>query len=316
MEEERYQYVIGVDGGGSKTVAALADLDGKVLKMAKTGSASARNVGLKKAISNVALAIKKILKKENKIASTFLGLPCLEEEFKFKKEKIKKELLKHKEISPIFKGKIIIDSDQLSGFRSGTDKKSGICLIAGSGQVVHGWFNKKEMKVSGWGYLTEKGCALWVGIKALEAIFQELDGSGSKTLITKLVFEKLKIRDIEGLINKVYSKNQLEILRYFSILVDQAAEKKDKVAQNILKEASGELIKTVKPIIEKLFYKSLKKEKIKVPLVLIGSMFKSRIILKETKKGIKKLTPKIEIIQPKVEPVVGAVKLAIEAINN
>jgi len=199
-------YVIGVDGGGAKTIAVLADLNGKILAKAKTGSSSPRNVGLKMAIDNVALAIKKVLGRSvPKISAIFFGLPTMEEEFKFKKGLIKKELLKHKEISPIFKGKVIVGSDQLAGFRSGTNKKDGVVLIAGSGCVAHGWRKNREVKTCGWGYLSEMGSAFWVGQKALQAIWKELDGRGSKTLITKLVFRKFKIKNKENLIEKIYS---------------------------------------------------------------------------------------------------------------
>jgi len=64
MRAEAKNYVIGVDGGGTKTVAALADLDGKILRIGRTGSSSPRNVGIKRAAQNIAQAIKKFLKKE------------------------------------------------------------------------------------------------------------------------------------------------------------------------------------------------------------------------------------------------------------
>lgn len=314
MKRKIFEYVIGVDGGGSKTVAALADLNGKILAMAKTGSASPRNVGFKKAMVNVAKAIETVLKQRKekiKIASAFLGLPCLEEEFKYKKEKIKKELLKYKKISPIFRGKVIIGSDQLSGFRSGTDKKDGILLNAGSGQVVHGWSGKKEVKISGWGYLTEKGCAFWVGLRGLEAILKELDGSGSKTLMKNLVFRKFKIKNQEDLLKKVYSPKQISVLQSFSVLVDKASQKEDRIAKKIMIEAGEKLTEEAKSAIKKLNF-----QRKKFPLVLIGSMFKSKIILEETKKEIRKFTPRVEFIQPTVEPVIGAIKLANENIKN
>lgn len=322
MKRKNNQYVIGVDGGGSKTVAVLANLEGKILARAQTGSASPRNVGLSEAMANVAKAIEKVLKRNKKVSSVFLGLPCLEEEFKNKKGKIKKELLKHKEISSIFKGKVIIGSDQLVGFRSGTDKKEGMVLIAGSGSVLHGWSGKKEIKISGWGYLTEKGSAFWIGQKGLIALWEELDGLGPKTLITKLIFKKLKIKNKEELIEKVYSKNLIKNILSFSVLVDEAAEKKDKVAKNILIEAAKELALFVKIAIKKLNLPRSKKNLLedkpneKIPLVLIGGMFKSKIILREFKKEVKKFAPKIEFILPKKEPVIGAVKLAIEKLNN
>lgn len=303
-------YVIGIDGGGTKTAAALADLNGKILRKAKAGSSSPRNIGLGKAINNLASAIEQVLEKKCKILSSFLGLPTLEEEFKYKKDKIKKELLKHKEISQIFEGKVIIGSDQLAGFRSGTDEKDGVLLLAGTGSLAHGWKNGKELKVGGWGYLSEEGASFWVGQRAIEAVWKDLDGRGGKTLLTKLIFQNLKIKDKENFIEKTYSREPLEFIAPLSFLVDEAAEKGDRAAREILIKAADELVISAKTVIEKL---DLKNE---FPLVLIGSMFNSKIILKEVKNEIKKFSPRAKIIRSKKEPVVGAVKLAIENLKN
>jgi len=313
MMKNAQKYVIGVDGGGAKTIAALADLTGKILARAKTDSSHPRNIGIKKAIANVAQAIEKVLprsKKNKKILATFLGLPTMEEEFKFKKENIKREFLKHKKISPIFKGKLIIGSDQLVGFRSGTEKKDGVVLIAGSGCVAYGRRDNKEVKVCGWGYLSELGSAFWVGQRALQTIWKDLDGRGPKTLITKLVLQKLKVKNKENLIEKIYSKNPTKIIPPLAILVDTAAKRGDKIAKNILIEAGKELALSANTVIRKLNFQNQKS-----PAVLIGSIFKSKIVLGTVKKEIKKFAPKVEFIRPKQEPVRGAIKLAIEQVK-
>lgn len=310
-------YVIGVDGGGAKTVAALADLEGKILKLVKTGSSHPRNIGFKKAIENLAQTIEKTLpsKRNKRILSTFLGLPAMEEEFKFKKGKIKRELLKHKEISQIFKGKVILDSDQLAGFRAGTNKKDGLVLIAGSGCAVHGWREKREAKIDGWGYLTEQGSAFWVGQRGLREVFNDLDGRGVRTLITKLVFQKLKVRNKENLVEKIYSKKPMEIISPLSILVDKAAKKGDLLAKKILIEAGKELALSANTVIKKLT-PPFAKQRAGFPVVLIGGMFKSKIFLNTVKKEVKKLAPKVKFIQPKDEPAIGAVKLALEKLDS
>ena len=321
-------YIIGVDGGGTKTVAALADLEGKILKVAKSGSSSPRNIGTKEAMTNVAQAIEKVLApiKDQKILSTFLGLPTMEEEFKFKKDVIRKELLKHKEISPIFKGKLLIGSDQLAGFRAGSDEKDGVVLIAGSGCVAHGWRGKKEVKVCGWGYLSEMGSGFWIGQKGLQAIWKDLDGRGPKTIITKLVFRRLKVKNKENFIEKIYfhphtkfwcggKKNPTEIISPLSILVDRAAKKGDRVAKDILTEAGKELAASANTVIKRLT-PTFVRERPGFPLVLVGSLFKSKIVLAEVKKEIKKLASKVIFIRPRVAPVIGAIKLAIEEIKN
>lgn len=325
MKENEKGYVIGVDGGGTKTAAALADLNGKILRLAKTGSSSPRNVGLKKAIDNLAFAIKQVLDKKCKILSSFLGLPTTEEEFKYKKEIIKKELLKHREILPIFAGKLVIGSDQLAGFRSGTDEKDGLMLLAGTGSVAHGWKtvamkdslsslpssrlrrdSVKEAKVNGWGYLSEEGASFWVGQRAIEAVWKDLDGRGEKTLLKKLIFQKLGIKGKENFIEKTYSTEPIKFVSPLSILVDEAAGKGDKSAKKILTRAAEELVICAKTVIRKLDFEK------EFPLVLIGSMFDSKTIAEKVKKEIKKISPRAKIIRSKNAPVVGAVKLAIE----
>ncbi len=300
-------YVIGVDGGATKTVVVLADLEGKTLKVAKSGPSSPRNVGIKTAAENITEAIGKVLKKE-KILSTFIGLPAVGEE-PWRGESVKVELLKFKKISRIFKGKVKIDSDQIVAYRSGTDEKDGVLLIAGTGSVARGWRGQREVRASGWGWLTNEGAAFFIGQKTLEAISKDLDGRGPKTSITKIAFKELKIENEEDLLLKVYSQNPTIIIPRFSIFCDKASQQGDLIAKRILIEAGEELVLSANTVIKKLNF-----QRKKFPLVLVGSVFKSKIILDKVKKEIKKLASGAVFIQPKQEPVTGAVKLALEAI--
>lgn len=300
-------YVIGVDGGGTETIAALANPKGKILKTGKSGSSSPRNVGIERATKNVAEAIRKTLKgkRKIKITSTFIGLPAVAEEFKSKKEKIKKEL--SKKIPKIFKRRVEIDSDQKVAFRAGTKEKDGVLIIAGTGSVSHGWKGKKEVHSSGWGWLADEGSAFFVGQKTLQAILKDLDARGPKTLLTKLAFQEFKMKEGEGLTNLVYSKNPTKIIPLLSIICDKASKEKDKVAKGIMIEAGRELVLTATPVIKKLNFK-----KSKFPLVLAGGMFKSEILLNEVKGGIKKIAPRVKFILLRQKPIAGAVRLAIE----
>lgn len=310
MEEKiKQQHVIGVDGGGTKTVAALANLRGKILELKKTGPSSFMKVGVRESVSNITKAIGKILKekKEGKILSTFIGLAAIEENKEMKRI-IMRNLRKQPKIKKIFRGKIIIDSDQIIGFRSGTDEKNGIVLISGTGTVAHGWRNKKEAHTSGWGWLADEGSAFWLGQKAYQAVFKNLDGRGKKTLMKNLFFQKLKVKDAGGLKKKILSgDNIIKTVASLSVLSDKASQKGDEVARNLFIEGGKELALSVNTVIRKLNF-----QKRKFPLVLIGGMFKSNIFLKTVKKEIKKFAPKTEFILSKKKPVIGAVKLAIE----
>jgi len=75
-------------------------------------------------------------------------------------------------------------------------------------------------------------------------------------------------------------------------------------------ETGKELALSTKTVIKKLNF-----QKVKFPLVLVGSMFNSKTVLDTLKKEVKKLAPRVNFIRPKVEPVIGAVKLAIEQVK-
>jgi len=325
------KYVIGVDGGGTKTVAALSDLNFKILKIAKTGPSNLRNVGrIEEAVLNISKAILKVIKgiKEKEILSIFIALAAVEEEFKSEKEKIKKGILKNPKILKVLKSpecsrQIEIVSDQIAAFRSGTDEKDGLVLIAGTGSVCRGWrlqpthrppasrAPKKEAKTGGWGWANDEGSGFWAGQKGYQAIFKELDGRGKKTKITKLLFKEWHLERKEDLMKKIYGSDSIRNISLISKIVDEASQMGDKVARSIMEEAGEELALLAVAVIKKLI-SPLARKRTRLPLVLVGAMFKSKIILNKLKKEIKKLAPRAEFIFPKEEPVIGAIKLAIE----
>jgi len=304
-QNKKKSYLIGVDGGGTKTVAALADFNGRILKMARAGPASPRNVRPEIAAENVAQAIKKVLRK-GRVLSTFIGLAAVEEQPRLGWQ-FKKEILKRKKISQVLEGKVAIGSDQIVAFRAGTEEKDGVLIIAGTGCIVRGWRGDKEARAGAWGWLNDEGSAFWTGQKVFQAIFRDLDERGSKTMMTNLAFKELKAKNISEFLTRVYSERIMEIVPLFSIIADKASKKGDKVARKILKEAGEELALSTKMVIKKLGFGS--KE---FPLVLVGGMFKSKIVLATVKEEIKKIAPGAKFIRLRKEPVIGAVKLALE----
>ena len=295
-------FVIGVDGGGTKTIAALAGESGDILKTVKSGPSSPRNVGPAAAANNILSCLKKLEKDNVKVA--YIGLASVEEQPKYKNQ-IRQEL---REKLPAFlkKSKIIIASDQKVAFFSGTDQKQGLVVIAGTGCVAHGWKGEKEAKASGWGWLNDEGSAFYAGQKAIRAVFKELDGRGPKTKITQIAFKELKIKNSQEAMNKLYA-DPLKTTPLFSIFCDKASREKDKIAKQIMAEAGKELALSAKIVIKKLGLKS--KE---FPVVLVGSMFKSPFTLKTFEKEIKQIYSKARIIRPEKEAVWGAINLARE----
>ena len=307
MREISHQYVIGVDGGGTKTIAALANLKGEILMRKKGGPSNPRNVGIEKACLNITEAIYPLLKRKGKIIATVITLPAFEEEYREKKTEILHSLKVQKKISKIFQGKVKIFSDQLASFRAGSKEKDGIVLILGTGCVAHGWRGNREAKASGWGYLSDEGSAFWVGQKVIQVILKDLDKRGKKTLLSELVFKKFGVKNINDFLHRIYSRNLTETVPPLSILCDKASKKRDTIAGEIMKEVARELALSAKTVIRELGF-----QKEQFPLILVGSMLKSKIVLQEVKKEVRKFAHKVQYIKLQREPVRGAIRLAME----
>jgi N-acetylglucosamine kinase-like BadF-type ATPase len=311
MKEEK-KFVIGVDAGATKTLAVLADESGKILKEGKGGPASLRNDGIEGACVGVFAAIAKVLagKKAAKICATYIGFPAMAEEFKKKERTILKQLAKNKLIKNIFKGTVNIGSDQLVAYRAGTDAKDGIVAIAGTGCVVHGWHGQIEVKVSGWGWLSNEGSAFWVGKKVFLAILKSYDGRAEKTILTEMIFNEFRLKNIDGLMMFVYKKPAFN-LPLFAKVCDEAAKLNDGIASQILHETGQEIASSVLAAAKQL---DLPRDE-KIPLVAVGGVFKSKLAYYSFEVNLKKYEQFDFVVSRPDMPVVGAVKLALESVK-
>jgi N-acetylglucosamine kinase-like BadF-type ATPase len=147
------QFVIGEDGGATKTHVVLADMEGNIVAEAFSGPASPRNPGIEVSSRNIADGIRQVLKDKPgiEIVSTLIGMPRIQEEYKNRRGEIIEELKRNENIGIIFKGKIAVEPDQIMALRAGTDERDGLAVIVGSGFLSHGWNGAKEAKIGGWG---------------------------------------------------------------------------------------------------------------------------------------------------------------------
>ncbi len=291
------KYVIGIDGGGTKTTAVLADEKGNRIETIRAGASSPRNVGVEACARILTELIEKFGRFEQ-VAKVVVGLASVEEQ-PYLADKIESLLAED------LRKKIEIVSDQLVAFRSGTDKNNGVVLIGGTGCVAHGWNKGREAKVSGWGWLEDKGSAFWVGQKAFQAVVSDWDGRGPETELGDIALTELGVSGVDELLREVYEQ-PLKMVPLFSIFCDQASRQGDKTSQRIMEQAGRELAKTLLAAVDQLQFES------RFPLVFVGSMFNSVLVLKTVTDAVRKEVAEVEFIQPGVEPVAGAVKLAWE----
>jgi len=310
IDKNKNKFVIGVDGGGTKTSVALADMSGKIVARTVSGASNPRNVGIEAAAKSIGEGIYGILKgkKSAKIAATFVGLPAMEEEFKNRKPEIIRELKKNKKIAKIFEGKVLIGSDQLVAFRSGAHGQDGIVAISGTGCAIHGWNGGRQAKVNGWGWLADEGSAFWAGQKTFQAILKSYDGRVPDTILEKVALKNLKLKNLDKLVDFAYADFAKNVPLLFKVC-DEAAGRGDKVAREILVAAGKEISLSVRHVASKLIFSE------QVPLVLVGGAYKSRWLADAAMDDVERYYPgKFDFVVVG-DPVVGAIRLALEAIK-
>ncbi|MEA2015226.1 MAG: BadF/BadG/BcrA/BcrD ATPase family protein [Actinomycetota bacterium] len=148
-----------------------------------------------------------------------------------------------------------------------------------------------------------------VGHKALKAIVRSYDGRGEKTMLTKVILEKLKLDKVPDLTSWVYDAPFSKIkLSALAKTVCSAAIMGDKISKKILSGEAEEASISVTTVAKKLGL-----ENREFGLIFVGGLFKCRENFKNVLiERLKKSLQKVNFVPGVVNPVEGAVKLAIK----
>ena len=302
---------LGVDGGGTKTQAALIDLDGKVLANGEAGGSNPAVFGIKKSLDNIIIAIQKILKNFPDTADIPACLAIAGVNTKKEAENFRKAALAHSQLSKIISKNSIAVNDTRAALRAGTNDKNAVVLIAGTGSNCFGINESGQSAKSGGRdfILSDEGSGYAIGLSVLKTITKMSDGRENQSVLKDLLFSHLKINSIDQLTEIVNSKpwNKTDIAN-IAPLTEKAAKKGDRLASEIIKTAAGELGMLIKAVAEKLDLKN--KE---YTIVTTGSVFNIQKILDENlKKDVLKFSPHAVFVKPKVDSATGAALLAKE----
>jgi N-acetylglucosamine kinase-like BadF-type ATPase len=312
------KYILGVDGGGSKTTVQITNIKGKLLVEKVSDSSSFKSVGIKKAIENLNTAVldaaKSLKVPENiSFASScfgFAGNDSDEDAKKYKEIVFNEKLEGH-----LDQIKTVICNDTRLGLEIGSESKNKIILIAGTGSNCFG-INEdgKQAGSSGWDYiLADEGSGYETGLKALKAVMKDYDGRGEKTLLSRTIPEKLNLKGVPDLVkwaygNSVFSKRKIAAL---AKTVCMTAGLGDKKSIKIMAEEAEEAAISVIAVAEKLGFKNKK-----FVLIIVGSLFKCKKFFKNILiERLKLCFPGISFTPLIKKPVEGAIKIAIESLK-
>ncbi len=242
-------YILGVDGGGTKTLALLGDLAGNVLARGVSGASNYNAVGFDAACLALESAINMARQEyPGEISALCLGLSGAG-----RNEDIERFLRWAASKFPTTVIKVVSDAEIL--LMAGVPSGAALALICGTGSIAYGRTVTGELiRAGGWGYLFgDEGSGYAIGIAALRAVMQACDGRGPKTLLSELVLEHIGLHSPPELIHSIYGAESPRLaVANLSALVEQAAGQSDSVAIAILDEASQELARMIAAVYPKL----------------------------------------------------------------
>ncbi|MEI3606983.1 BadF/BadG/BcrA/BcrD ATPase family protein [Pseudogracilibacillus sp. SE30717A] len=296
-------YVIGIDGGGTKTAAVLADLQGKIVAKALRGPTNP-NLLCKTELQATINQLLNDLKKQAPFAfsqtvSIFAGMSGVGT----KKQQAVVSSIITNIVEPSIN--VQIKPDPVNALYSGTYGKPGVVQIAGTGSVAFGINGKGEStRLGGWGYLFgDEGSGYDIGRRAIIKVVHAEDGLEDQTLLKELLLQHFEVADVRQMVEKVYHadnpKNEISSL---SKIVFTAYKQLDLVAADILENVSKIVVSNLLNIHNQLF-----SQEQTILAVLAGGVFNDRSVLPLLVK--KELEPNqfLSIVIPEIPPVAGSV---------
>jgi N-acetylglucosamine kinase-like BadF-type ATPase len=296
------KYIVGLDGGGTKTNCVFADETGNSLFEISGGSSNFLSIGTDKSTSTIYSLIKSGL---TNLDSSFEDIEIILAGIsgagrKFHADSLKEVLFKK---LPENFTKLFIESDARIALEGALGGEPGAILIAGTGSVIFAKNSEEKIyRAGGFGRLIgDEGSGHSIGIKTLNVISKMIDGRERKGELLEKFQTIFQVNNEDDLISLVHNPGfDAASIALFTI---KSAGEGVEEAGEILNEESDELFNLVLTIQKKMNLSLLK-------IVFIGSLIETENYYSHLiKEKIKKLSD-IVISDKKHSPEMGAVILA------
>jgi N-acetylglucosamine kinase-like BadF-type ATPase len=187
---------VGVDAGGSSTVAALSE-GGQVRRSVRARDANATTLGIDDAADVIITAIRDVLE-DAQPAAIYVGAAGAG------RARVAAEL--RELIGLAFRGaRVGVGDDAAIAFRAAIPAGDGAVLIAGTGSTAFAQRGGRSHRTGGLGPLGgDEGSAYWIGLQAVRLYGRVLDGRAGHDETTDLVARALEAPDRERYLDALY----------------------------------------------------------------------------------------------------------------
>ncbi|NLC14774.1 MAG: hypothetical protein GX784_00365 [Firmicutes bacterium] len=307
-------FILGVDGGATKTLAVVGDDTGRILGAGLGGPTNYQIIGIEPAMSNLNSAVRGALSyagiSMDKVDCAVFGLAGADFPVDFRNLTAG--------IQKLYPGlKFEIVNDTWVGFRSGTEEDYGGVVIAGTGaNFAAAAPDGRKVTGRGMGYeWGGEGGAGYLIRSALHYAFRSNDGTGPKSRLEQVVLSlldfpsyddlSLYMCEVQGQFARIYMKAEAIVPAVF-----QLANEGDEVCTDILMNlghAMGDIIGRM--------IKSLGSWQLPQDVVMVGSLFTkgANPLLRDSfALSCHKFVPFARFKMPELEPAGGAYLMGLE----
>lgn len=301
-------YVVGVDGGTTKTIALVADLEGRIVGAARgTGSnwyGENVEIPMTTVVNTVRAAVSGAGIGHTDISVGAMALAGADwpDDYTRRYDYLTDQSLAQR---------IIVKNDAMAGLRAGSSQPYGIGLAVGTGANCA--IITPDGQEWAYGYYVDSGGANDMAREAMRAVFHEEDGRGEPTALTPHALQRLQVPTVEALMRARVAQ-RIDHGRQLSLcpLVFELAAAGDSVSQEILRQQGRALAEYVTTLVRRYGLQS-----VDIELVLSGSVFKGvcPLLVDTLTSAVHREAPQVRIVRARHEPAVGSLLLAYDALG-
>ena len=295
--------VIGIDAGGTETVAWLADASGAFVREARGPGANLQSEG-EAGVERVLTDVIARASDSAPVSAIAVGMAGV--------DRAEDLAVMTRVMSRVGHGaRTVVVNDALVALEAGVPGGPGTVLIAGTGSIAYGRdAHGRAARAGGWGWvLGDEGSGYWLGRQALRAVVRAADGRGPKTELTPRVLAHYGAKTPHDLVRLMAGDGAKPgAIAALAPEVAAVADSRDAVAQRLVADAARQLAAAAESVVRRLDLQ-------RAPLLLSGGILVGFDLVREgVVAEIARRLPSVTPALLAVEPAHGAVRLACDAL--
>ena len=302
-DDDGARYILGIDGGATKTLAAVLDLHDRALHLGHAGPSNEDAVGTRLAVKAILDATDQALAGAGvahaRLASAVVAVAGTDT------ASIDRHL--HDTRADHW----IVVNDVVGAWATATGARPGVGAISGTGSNVFGVGPEGRIwRAGGWGHLLgDEGSGYWLGAQSLVAALHDRDGSGPPTALSEAALEFFRSPSVEVLAASVYTTPLTKgEVAAFAVETSRLAHAGDAVARELFVRAAQLLGAQIHAVIANTGLTG------DFPVGLIGSAFRAgEVFVSPLAETIHEVAPKARVFPVEMAPVGGSLLLGMRA---